>query len=1825
MLYKQPLLSCFRIFYKNSFMNSLGTCEDKLNTLCLFLLTDNRTEASLDDIYITLSNLNINISELLDYTNNVEPVPLAVELPKFPAHKNTNLNFLKPGSKEVLIRPVHIYEYLPPMLPADSKSILPSHYLHSDSQFLKSSSINMSNDCETKTERYLPTYTNTLTCMNNANRLGVSKDSLDPSQEGPKVTLSSSHMFDEEGRPTREISSVVMTTGGFISPAIEGKLPDTKVPKFVEKLMGLDAPPPTSPAAGVSSEKFKTAEYKHPSNSTTLTAGVNEAVHTYSLQPKPVLNLEKSELAGDVASQLVVPSSKDLIPNENGSDITNIGVIKKAGWSPITKHMQMPTIATKLLNKAKKKSPLDLQNALIAKSYLPDAKNSDTLISPRVECSEKLHKKNKRMLQNLLNPGFESCSVSSDYSNSVLQRHKIEKYLKKQSKHQKKLLHKQKQSEVLKKNLELPKIIGDKIPVPLSSSTKTLRASSVVKESVLPEVPKEKTCLPKSGLTDISYTFSQSSTTDNSISANNSGSTVDNVKLSPNATFLEKKTLSGVKLSTELDKNKLNIFKKISKQKSQKPASPNNRLPSTQMSGGNDGQFINLPCGTTITPTPTSLKCMIASDTILHNSALIEKKSKVSVNCELGGMAENISANNITGVIIPNQISQPPLQISEDIKPKKRGRKPGSKNLPKQIIVSPIDSNDVSHSKKLKKFKNSKYDSQYPLHLETRNLLELTNPLDKLTPTLGHGVDAITSSLSANIKDVRKERKKTKSKNLNMSTTVQKEYNAETAVPTKEEVNTINKKLMRMDTILQPLGAFNDAMVDPNADITQTLSHKPLCYKSPTRKRQSPQIPLQLHTIPSVMPGSHQSFMYKPVMGGIPDLLKLCPFPSGPGLIPHSAQNMLYPRLPPTFHLPIPNLRQQSTTKPIITESTINHSSLDPLLPLLNDDFIFCDVPQFVPESMTHTSTLSKPEMRNPETECSNLEFHNLSTFCEKLLETPELWAPLENISIPTSPGCMSLNTYEFPTPNENATNSLKPITETLMFGDATSSIASPTLNLDEILELFDECNELPSSLLNNSNSPNQSELDQSQLDLTATLLNFFQKEDILAICNETAKNSTESSISGTSLEPTLFQASGERNYCNVPPFVPESMKLTPPDVISEMTKAERECPKTPKVQHSTTVSEKILKTPEIWSTPETGCKSIPSTPGGMSLNTYELHLQNERATKSPKSNADNPVFVGGMYSKHASPSTVLAKSSAATSILNTDDPIELSDDSIEYSTTMLNSLSSTNSKDLQQNQLHLTTTSLNFSQIEDYVPIRKDMTKNSSGDLYLSAKDPKMFPKANKFLKTTKNFLPTPTENVSQIDLFSSEKRGVGKLAGGADLIPLISTGSAYSAKTIPSTSLTATVAAPFSLSKKDIYSTNAFENSLLSTNITGNEFLSVNNELQRKKKDHKKLKKLKDDKIKKKKDKKAKCKERTDHHENFLNKNEKSHKEKLKDSLRCDEEQQLVNKDLLKKLKKEKKKKNKQLFSEDLVQADKKHATDTLGVSGVGKPTTMFSMYSTSTNLSATTNLSSSTQSFVPKLTLKLGSSQSPTPDEDTSHRNYFSKSKTLNEFERKREPSPELARISPLVTRPPKQKFNLAAETLSSSSNQITASGSSGNSTFDSINENNVNSVSAPKNPCVHSGVPPPNPWSSGSTLSASSVLLPQQLLQPLKSQEPLALSSKVDGGLLSNSIINTSRSLDVAARHSPVPLISETSRPSSYIDAEGNRVWICPACGKVDDGSPMIGCDGCDAWYHWICVGITIAPKDNEDWFCRVCITRKKGIHATDKKRKRSKKK
>jgi len=46
-------------------------------------------------------------------------------------------------------------------------------------------------------------------------------------------------------------------------------------------------------------------------------------------------------------------------------------------------------------------------------------------------------------------------------------------------------------------------------------------------------------------------------------------------------------------------------------------------------------------------------------------------------------------------------------------------------------------------------------------------------------------------------------------------------------------------------------------------------------------------------------------------------------------------------------------------------------------------------------------------------------------------------------------------------------------------------------------------------------------------------------------------------------------------------------------------------------------------------------------------------------------------------------------------------------------------------------------------------------------------------------------------------------------------------------------------------------------------------------------------------------------------------------------------------------------------------------------------------------------------------------------------------------------------------------------------------------------------------------------------------------------------------------------------------------------------------LCPACGDVEDGTPMIACDLCDRWYHWVCVGITATPKKGQEWVCNGC--------------------
>uniref|UniRef100_A0A336LPH4 CSON010140 protein n=1 Tax=Culicoides sonorensis TaxID=179676 RepID=A0A336LPH4_CULSO len=215
-----------------------------------------------------------------------------------------------------------------------------------------------------------------------------------------------------------------------------------------------------------------------------------------------------------------------------------------------------------------------------------------------------------------------------------------------------------------------------------------------------------------------------------------------------------------------------------------------------------------------------------------------------------------------------------------------------------------------------------------------------------------------------------------------------------------------------------------------------------------------------------------------------------------------------------------------------------------------------------------------------------------------------------------------------------------------------------------------------------------------------------------------------------------------------------------------------------------------------------------------------------------------------------------------------------------------------------------------------------------------------------------------------------------------------------------------------------------------------------------------------------------------------------------------------------------------------------------------------------------------SDSSLASVPKLTLKLGmsgdSSRPNTPDiqKKMTIKSTFTKKKesemsasplhmTISTRE-PRDSSPELAKISALVTHPPKQKSShkrkhdedvFSGEDSKSSSKHMKSPSSGGES------KKHKKSSTQP---------------------STSSSVEPPETLKAIK-------------------------------------------------EDDGQQIWICPACGQVDNGTPMIGCDGCDAWYHWVCVGIQVPPDANEDWYCRVCISRKQDSQGSEKKKKRKKNK
>jgi transcription initiation factor TFIID subunit 3 len=69
-------------------------------------------------------------------------------------------------------------------------------------------------------------------------------------------------MEEEGGRPLREISSVIMTTSGFLSPAREGKLPETKAPAIPSEYLDHPKPAPAPPSAASSTSGSSKSDKK---------------------------------------------------------------------------------------------------------------------------------------------------------------------------------------------------------------------------------------------------------------------------------------------------------------------------------------------------------------------------------------------------------------------------------------------------------------------------------------------------------------------------------------------------------------------------------------------------------------------------------------------------------------------------------------------------------------------------------------------------------------------------------------------------------------------------------------------------------------------------------------------------------------------------------------------------------------------------------------------------------------------------------------------------------------------------------------------------------------------------------------------------------------------------------------------------------------------------------------------------------------------------------------------------------------------------------------------------------------------------------------------------------------------------------------------------------------------------------------------------------------------------------------------------------------------------------------------------------------------------
>lgn len=97
-----------------------GKSKEKKVLILLLIFSADTLEPDIDDVKMAFRDKDVVISDLVKYLKQVGSVEFPHKVPKFPIPTKSNLNIMKPGSREIVTRPVYVHEHLPTMYPEQS-------------------------------------------------------------------------------------------------------------------------------------------------------------------------------------------------------------------------------------------------------------------------------------------------------------------------------------------------------------------------------------------------------------------------------------------------------------------------------------------------------------------------------------------------------------------------------------------------------------------------------------------------------------------------------------------------------------------------------------------------------------------------------------------------------------------------------------------------------------------------------------------------------------------------------------------------------------------------------------------------------------------------------------------------------------------------------------------------------------------------------------------------------------------------------------------------------------------------------------------------------------------------------------------------------------------------------------------------------------------------------------------------------------------------------------------------------------------------------------------------------------------------------------------------------------------------------------------------------------------------------------------------------------------------------------------------------------------------------------------------------------------------